>query len=70
MKRPPHFCCSWRPVVDSRPSQAPRLAVDPIVGHWETAADGADATVVADARKWKTEPATTPFPVAAVRGVH
>jgi hypothetical protein len=47
----------------------PRLAVDPIVGHWETAADGADATVVADARKWKTEPATTPFPIAAVRGV-
>ena len=50
-------------------AQPPRLAVDPIVGHWEHAADGADAMVVADARKWKTEPATTPFPVAAVRGV-
>ena len=49
--------------------QAPRLAVDPIVGHWETAGTGADAHVLADARKWKTEPATTPFPVAAVRGV-
>jgi uncharacterized iron-regulated membrane protein len=50
-------------------AQAPRLAVDPIVGHWETAAEGADSTVVADARKWKTEPAAAPFPVAAVRGV-
>jgi hypothetical protein len=50
-------------------AQAPRLAVDPIVGHWEIAADGADRMVVADARKWKTEPATTPFPLAAVRGV-
>jgi hypothetical protein len=50
-------------------AQAPRLAVDPIVGHWETATDGADATIVADARKWKTEPADAPFPVAAVRGV-
>lgn len=50
-------------------AQAPRFAVDPIVGHWETATDGADATVVADARQWKTETATTPFPVAAVRGV-
>ena len=49
--------------------QPARLAVDPIIGHWEHAADGADAMVVADARKWKTEPATTPFPLAAVRGV-
>jgi hypothetical protein len=46
-----------------------RLAVDPIVGHWEVASDGGEATVVADARKWKTEPATTPFPIAAVRGI-
>jgi hypothetical protein len=50
-------------------AQAPGFAVDPIVGHWESAVEGADATVVADSRKWKTEPATTPFPVAAVRGV-
>jgi hypothetical protein len=49
--------------------QAPRLAVDPIIGHWESAGSGADAHVIADARKWKTEPATTPFPVAAVRGI-
>jgi hypothetical protein len=46
-----------------------RLAVDPIVGHWETAGTGADAHVLADARKWKAAPATTPFPVAALRGV-
>ena len=50
-------------------AQAPPLAVDPIVGHWETATDGGEATVVADARKWKAEPAATPFPVAAVSGV-
>ena len=50
-------------------AQAPPLAVDPIVGHWEIAAEGRDATVVADARKWKTEPAAAPFPIAAVRGV-
>lgn len=50
-------------------AQAPRFAVDPIVGHWESAADGGAATVVADSRKWKTEPAATPFPVAAVRGL-
>lgn len=51
-------------------AQPPRLTVDPIVGHWETVVDGTESTVVADARKWKTEPATTPFPVAAVRGVN
>jgi uncharacterized iron-regulated membrane protein len=49
--------------------QAPRLSVDSIIGHWEHSADGADAMIVADARKWKTEPAAAPFPVAAVRGV-
>ena len=46
-----------------------RLAVDPLVGHWEAGQEGGDGIVVADARKWKTEPAATPFPVAAVRGV-
>lgn len=50
-------------------AQQSRLTVDPIVGHWETGAEGQDSTVVADARKWKTEPATTPFPVAAVSGI-
>ena len=50
-------------------AQQPRLTVDPIVGHWETVAEGKESTVVADARKWKAEPAATPFPVAAVSGV-
>jgi hypothetical protein len=47
----------------------PILAIDPLVGHWETRAEDGETIVVADARKWKTEPAATPFPVAAVRGV-
>lgn len=46
-----------------------RLAVDPRIGHWETTVENGETVVLADARKWKTEPATTPFPVAAVRGV-
>jgi hypothetical protein len=51
-------------------AQAPgRLAVDPIVGHWETTTDGNDTVVVADARKWNTEKADAPFPLAAVRGI-
>ena len=50
-------------------AQQPRLTVDPIVGHWETVPDGRESAVLADARKWKTEPATTPFPVAAVSGI-
>jgi hypothetical protein len=50
-------------------AQQPRLTVDPIVGHWETVAEGEASTVLADARKWKTEPATTPFPVAAISGI-
>lgn len=45
------------------------LAVDPIVGHWEVTKEGNDTVVLADARRWRTEPAATPFPVAAVRGV-
>ncbi len=49
-------------------AQSP-LVVDPLVGHWETAREGGAAIVVADARKWRTDQATTPFPVAAVRGV-
>jgi hypothetical protein len=47
----------------------PRLAVDPIIGHWESAVENGEAVVLADARKWKTEQAATPFPIAAVRGV-
>jgi hypothetical protein len=46
-----------------------RLTVDPIVGHWEVVQEGGEDVVIADARKWKTDNATTPFPVAAVRGV-
>ena len=47
----------------------PRLAVESIVGHWEARHEGSDAIVVADARKWRTDNASTPFPVAAVQGV-
>ena len=50
-------------------AQRAPLAVDPLIGHWETRTEAGETIVVADARKWKTEPATTPFPVAAVRGV-
>jgi len=48
--------------------QAP-LAIEPIVGHWETTSEGTDPVVVADARKWKAEKAEAPFPLAAVRGI-
>jgi hypothetical protein len=50
-------------------TQTRSLAVDPIHGHWEMATEGKDHYVLADARKWKTEPAATPFPVAAIRGI-
>ena len=50
-------------------AQGTGLAVDPLIGHWETRTEAGETIVVADARKWKTEPAATPFPVAAVRGV-
>jgi hypothetical protein len=50
-------------------ARQPGLAVDPIVGHWESATENGETIIVADARKWKTEPATVPFPLAAVRGV-
>ena len=50
-------------------AQARPLAIDPIVGHWETTREGPDPVVIADARKWKTEKAEAPFPLAAVRGV-
>lgn len=46
-----------------------RLAVDPIIGHWETVVEAGETVIVADARKWKTEKAATPFPIAAVQGV-
>jgi hypothetical protein len=46
------------------------LDVEPIVGHWETAREGGETIVVADARKWTTEKADAPFPLAAVRGVN
>jgi hypothetical protein len=49
--------------------QGTTLAIDPLIGHWETRTEAGETIVVADARKWKTEPAATPFPVAAVRGV-
>ncbi len=41
----------------------PRLAIDPLIGHWETIVEDGDTVVLADARKWKTDStATTPFP--------
>ncbi len=46
-----------------------RLAIDPIIGHWEVLQEAGEDVVLADARKWKTGLATTAFPVAAVRGV-
>jgi hypothetical protein len=45
------------------------LAVDPIIGHWETVTENGETVVIADARKWQTEKADVPFPIAAVRGV-
>ena len=45
------------------------LAIEPLIGHWDTVVEAGETVVVADARKWKTEKASTPFPVAAVRGV-
>ena len=50
-------------------AQTPALAVDPILGHWEMATEGNQRHVLADARKWKTAPAATPFPLATVRGI-
>lgn len=50
-------------------AQRAPLEIEPLVGHWETRSDNGETIVVADARKWKTEPGTTPFPIAAVRGV-
>jgi hypothetical protein len=49
-------------------AQSP-LAVEPRIGHWETITEDGATVVLADARKWKTEVAATPFPIAAVRGV-
>lgn len=46
-----------------------RLAIDAIVGHWDVVREAGEDVVIADATKWKTEPAAVPFPVAAVRGV-
>jgi hypothetical protein len=48
---------------------AQTLSVDPIIGHWETTTENGETVVVADARKWKTEKAEAPYPIAAVRGV-
>ena len=45
------------------------LTVEPRIGHWETTTENGESVIVADARKWKTDVATTPFPIAAVRGV-
>lgn len=50
-------------------AQRPALAVDPMIGHWETVSENNETVIVADARKWKTEKADTPYPIAAVRGV-
>lgn len=32
----------------------PRLAVDPIIGHWETTTEDGETVIRADARKWQT----------------
>lgn len=45
------------------------LAIDPVIGHWESIRESGETVIVADARKWKTEKAATPFPIAAVAGV-
>lgn len=50
-------------------AQAPSLAVDPVIGYWETASEHGEPVVIADARKWKTGKADTPYPIAAVRGI-
>jgi hypothetical protein len=50
-------------------AQQPPLAIEPVIGHWETVTEGQDRVVIADARKWKAEKADAPFPLAAVRGV-
>ena len=50
-------------------AQARPFEVDPVIGHWETSTDGGEPVVLADARKWKTEKAEAPFPLATVRGV-
>jgi uncharacterized iron-regulated membrane protein len=50
-------------------AQRPALAVEPMIGHWETASENGETVVVADARKWKTEKADAPYPIAAVSGV-
>lgn len=49
-------------------AQSP-LAVDPLIGHWETISENGETVVVADARKWQAEKADAPYPTAAVRGV-
>jgi hypothetical protein len=50
--------------------QPPMLEVDPLVGHWESAAaENGQPVILADARKWQTTKAEVPFPLAAVRGV-
>jgi len=51
-------------------AQQPVLQVDPLVGHWESATENGETIILADARKWQTVKAETPFPLAAVRGVN
>jgi hypothetical protein len=51
-------------------SAQPRpLAIDPVVGYWDTLHEAGETIVIADARKWKTEPAVVPFPLAVIREV-
>ena len=58
------------PAVGMAQAEAPApLAIDPIVGHWETTTESGDIVVTADARKWKTGKADAPYPLAAVRGI-
>lgn len=70
LRRKAGLCLLLAAGLSSAPAaQRTPLQVDPIVGHWEVTSEGGEPVVLADARKWKTEPAATPFPVAAVRGV-
>ena len=50
-------------------AQGKPLEVDPVIGHWEPLKEAGESIVVADARKWKTEKAEVPFPLATVRGI-
>lgn len=51
-------------------AQTRQLAVDPVIGHWATTLEAGETIVIADARKWETQPAAVPFPLALIRDVN